>query len=197
MLYKENYDGVEWFELIKEQLNVNRPLQCGILYGGAGGHSIVCDGYQHLGDHRIYHMNYGWGGNPDSRACWEGFESSNSWFFVYGLPCSVETDMIAGIQPDVSLDALLGPIYGNNPSFPYRYVNVDATGTDVTFSAGQLIQFLPGVIIRGTGNGGSAIKIYGSPTLHTRLFSRGDITKGIWIQDGGITLSNGGAIMLY
>lgn len=196
MLYRENYDEVTWFELIKEQLNVNRPLQIQIVYAGTGGHSIICDGYQHVGDYRIYHMNYGWGGGLPERECWEGFTSSNSWFVVYGLPCSVETDMIAGIQPDVSLDALLGPIYGNNPSFPYRYVNVDATGTDVTFSAGQLIQFLPGTIIRGTSSS-AAIRIYGSPALHTRLFTRGDITKGIRIEDGGMKLQGGGAVMLY
>jgi hypothetical protein len=197
MLYKDDYDNVEWFELIKEQLNVNRPLQTQIEYAGEGGHSIVCDGYQHFGDFRYYHMNYGWGGMLPARECWEGFTSSNSWFMVYGLPCTVEKNMIAGVQPDVSLDALLGPIYGNNPSFPYRYANVDASGTDVTFSAGQLIQFLPGIDILCTSTTGSAIRILGSPGLHTRLFTRGDITKGVRIENGGIALYGGGGVRLY
>ena len=196
LLNREDYDDVEWFELIKEQLNVNRPLQISIEYRGEGGHSIVCDGYHHFGEYRIYHMNYGWGGNISADGCWDGFTTSNTWFVVYGLPCSVERNMIAGVQPDVSLNALLAPVYGNNPSFPYRYVNVDAIGNGVTFSAGQLIQFLPGTIIRGISSS-VAIKIYGSPTLHTRLFTRGDITKGIRIENGGMTLKGGGAVMLY
>jgi hypothetical protein len=197
MLYRDDYDSVEWFELIKEQLDVNRPFQSDIIYGGEGGHSIVCDGYQHFGDSRLYHMNYGWGGGVPARECWEGFPSSNTWFIVYGLPCSVETDMIAGIQPDVSLNALLGPIYGNNPSFPYRYVNTDAWGTDVTFSAGQLIQFLPNVDMVCTSTTGGAIKIFGSPALHTRLFTRGDITKGVRIENGGVALYGGGGVRMY
>jgi len=194
MLYRDDYDNVEWFELIKEQLDVNRPLHYGITE-----HSVVIDGYQHVMDIRMYHINYGWGGNVQPEACWDDYRDtgSNTWFMVYGLPCAVETDMIAGIQPDVSLNALLGPIYGNNPSFPYRYVNVDATGTDVTFSAGQLIQFLPGIDIMCTSTTGGSIDIYGTPALHTRLFTRGDQTKGVRIENGGIVLYGGGGLRLY
>jgi hypothetical protein len=190
-----NYTQTEWFELIKQQLNVNRPLHYGIT-----GHSVVVDGYQHDMAIRLYHINYGWSGNYGEGECWDPYRDagipSNTWYTVYALPCAEETDMIAGIQPNVSLDALLAPLYGNNPTFPYRYVNVDATGTEVTFTAGQLIQFLPGTIIRGTSSS-AAIKIYGSPTLHSRLFTRGDITKGVLIQDGGMTLQGGGAVTLY
>jgi hypothetical protein len=194
ILYKDDYGNAEWFELIKEQLDVNRPLHYGIT-----GHSVVVDGYQHVMDIRMYHINYGWGGGVQPEACWDPYREtgSNTWFMVYGLPCAVETDMIAGIQPDVSLDALLGPIYGNNPSFPYRYVNVDATGNYVTFSAGQLIQFLPGIDMMCTSTTGGAIKIFGEPALHTRLFTRGDITKGVKIENGGIALYGGGGVRMY
>ena len=194
MRYKDDHGNAEWFELIKEQLNVNRPLQYGIT-----GHSVVVDGYQHVMNIRMYHINYGWGGAVGSESCWDPYRDtgSNTWFTVYNLPCAVDDDMIAGIQPDVFLGAVLGPFYGNNPSFPYRYVDVDATGTDVTFSAGQLIQFLPGIIIRGIGTSGAAIKIFGTPTLHTRLFTRGDLPKGVRIENGGIALYGEGAVKLY
>ena len=59
------------------------------------------------------------------------------------------------------------------------------------------IQFLPGVDIMCTSTTGSAITIYGSPSLHTRLFTRGDITKGVRIENGGIALYGGGAVRLY
>jgi hypothetical protein len=150
---------------------------------------------------RMYHINYGWSGNYGEGSCWDPYRDagipSNTWYTAYALPCAEDTDMIAGIQPDVSLNALLGPIYGNNPSFPYRYVNVDASGTDVTFSAGQLIQFLPGVDIVCTSAGAGAITFYGSPTLHTRFFARGDRTKGVRIENGGIALYRGGGVRLY
>ncbi len=194
MLYLVDYTQVEWFELIKEQLNVNRPIQYGIT-----GHSVVIDGYQHFMEVRLYHINYGWGGSVGEAACWDPYREtgSNTWYTLCAMPCTFDEDMIAGIQPDVSLDPLLGPIYGNNPSFPYRYVNVDATGNDVTFSAGQLIQFLPGVDILCTSMTGSAIKIFGAPELHTRLFTRGDQTKGVRIENGGIALYGGGGVRLY
>lgn len=194
MLYKGDYNHSDWFELIKEQLDVNRPLHYGIT-----GHSVVVDGYQHAMAIRMYHINYGWGGNVQPESCWDPYREtgSNTWYSLCALPCAEDTDMIAGIQPDVSLNALLGPIYGNNPSFPYRYVNVDATGNYVTFSAGQLIQFLPGVIIKCTSTTGGAIKIYGTPALHTRLFTRGDQTKGVRIENGGIALYGGGLVTLY
>ena len=194
ILYKTGYNHTEWFELIKEQLNVNRPLHYGIT-----GHSVVCDGYQHAMAIRMYHINYGWGGWTGDGTCWDPYSEtgSNTWFNLCALPCAEDTDMIAGIQPDVSLNGLLGPIYGHNPSLPYRYVNTDASGTGVTFSAGQLIQFLPNVDIVCTSTGSGAIRIFGEPALHTRLFTRGDITKGVRIENGGVALYKGGGVRLY
>ena len=67
----------------------------------------------------------------------------------------------------------------------------------MTFGAGQLIQFLPGVDILCTSTTGSDITFYGTPAYHTRLFTRGDITTGVRIEDGGIALYGGGGIRMY
>lgn len=55
------YNNSEWENMIKTELNNNRP----VLYNGQaddGGHIFVCDGYDSNG---LYHINWGWGGISD------------------------------------------------------------------------------------------------------------------------------------
>ena len=54
---KSNYTSVEWNNLLRNELNNNRP----VLYSGqrTGGHAFVCDGYDNNGS---YHFNWGWSG---------------------------------------------------------------------------------------------------------------------------------------
>lgn len=55
------YNNSEWNNLIKTELNNNRP----VLYNGQAddsGHIFVCDGYDENG---LYHINWGWGGISD------------------------------------------------------------------------------------------------------------------------------------
>jgi hypothetical protein len=190
---------ISWFGLIKQQISSNRPLQYQI-----PEHSIVCDGWRENSSVPVwqYHMNYGWDGwVPDDKPCWDPFlgTGSNTWFTLDNLPCSTldQEGMIVALIPDESLPSTLGPFYGNNPSFPYRYIPLDSWGNSVTFSAGQLIQFLHGVTMRCTSTNGGAIRIYGTPALHTRLFTRGDKSIGVRIENGGIVLYGGGVVKLY
>lgn len=65
---RANYSYDEWENLIKEELDLQRP----VLYGGQslnGGHAFVCDGYN--GDY--FHINWGWGGMADG------------YFYLYAL----------------------------------------------------------------------------------------------------------------
>lgn len=55
---KANYSAYDWKELLKNELNNNRP----VLYGGAY-HAFVCDGYQ---DNDYFHFNWGWGGQDNN-----------------------------------------------------------------------------------------------------------------------------------
>jgi len=54
---KSNYTSNEWNNLLRNELNNNRP----VLYSGqgTGGHAFVCDGYDNSGS---YHFNWGWSG---------------------------------------------------------------------------------------------------------------------------------------
>lgn len=53
------YTQQEWENIIKKELNENRP----IIYGGVsatnGGHAFNCDGYD---ENNLFHINWGWGG---------------------------------------------------------------------------------------------------------------------------------------
>lgn len=51
----------EWTNILKNELNVKRP----VLYGGnsdSGGHQFICDGYN---SSNLFHFNWGWGGSSD------------------------------------------------------------------------------------------------------------------------------------
>ncbi len=57
--YERNgYDDEEWHQLLRDDLDLGRP----IVYrgqGGGGGHAFNIDGYQ---DNDYYHLNWGWSG---------------------------------------------------------------------------------------------------------------------------------------
>ena len=60
---KVDFSDQEWIELLKNELDNNRPMIYSGREGqGMVGHAFNCDGYQ--GDD-FFHMNWGWGGSAD------------------------------------------------------------------------------------------------------------------------------------
>lgn len=60
---KVNYTDAQWLNLLKNDLNLGRPIQYAAYEtGGQGGHTWVCDGYD---AYQNFHMNWGWGGMDD------------------------------------------------------------------------------------------------------------------------------------
>jgi hypothetical protein len=58
---KVRYSDFAWMELIRNELNSNRPiLYAG--FGNGGGHAFICDGYS---ANNFFHFNWGWGGLSD------------------------------------------------------------------------------------------------------------------------------------
>jgi hypothetical protein len=60
LVYKANYSEEKWKHMIREELNLHRP----VYYSGLDtetniGHAFVCDGYQ---QDDYFHINWGWGG---------------------------------------------------------------------------------------------------------------------------------------
>ncbi len=171
------WGGPGW---IKDQLNVNRP----ILYN-IDKHTIVLDGWREWYTNPQYHMNYGWDDNY------------NAWYVLDKLPQVTDTgtylmeSMVLGIVPNVRLGAIPPTgVISPDPFTPYRYVDVDFLGDNVTFLPGQLIQFLPRLIMKCV-NG--YIRIEGSPAHHTRLYTP-DVTRGVKIVNGTMVIYPGGEV---
>lgn len=60
-LYKKDYTPSLWINLIKAELNSNRPIQYAAT-GKEGGHSFIADGYD---ANDFVHFNWGWDGQSD------------------------------------------------------------------------------------------------------------------------------------
>ena len=61
MASRKYYSEEEWLQLIKTELNADRPV---IItgYNSESGHAFVCDGYD---TDDFLHINWGWGGYQD------------------------------------------------------------------------------------------------------------------------------------
>lgn len=173
---RDDYTTVEFYTRIKNQVNVNRPVQYKI-----DGHSIAGDGWQEIGTTPIrqVHMNYGWD------------NSYNTWYTLDSLHLGDPDNeyIIENIYPVVALGSAPTGTYSRQP-FNYRYVDRDAFSAGATFSSGQNIQFLPGVVLTATGSTTSPVRM----EANTRLFTRGDRSVGARIYSGVIKLSNNGGI---
>ncbi len=61
IIYRDNYTASQWLTLIKNCLNLGRPVHYrGTDDNGGGGHAFVCDGYD---NNNYLHFNWGWYGN--------------------------------------------------------------------------------------------------------------------------------------
>ena len=175
---RSSYTAVDWFNRIKSQINANRPVQYRI-----PGHSIVGDGWQEIGagPTRQYHMNYGWFGTGD-----------DTWYTLDALQGGSPADeyMIEGIYPAQALGTSLAIGTYSKESLPYRYFDRDATGSAAVFASGQYLQFLPAITLTSVGS----IRFNGAGTDNTRLFTRGDTSRGIRIREASIIMYAGGGI---
>jgi len=176
-LFRKNYppDGATWFNIIKQELNLNRPVQYSY-----PGHAIVADGWMEIypGPERWLHLCYGWpGGN------------TTDWHKLEEIPGGGPTTdvILIYIYPAPALGSSVSGFY-SLPSFPYRYFDRDCSSVYAVFNAGHQLQFLHNITVQGL------ITFYGTPSLNTRLFSRGDQSKGISIYNGAVKLKSNGSI---
>jgi hypothetical protein len=188
-LIRREYSPGDWWNLIKEQLNSNQPIQYRVI-----NHSIVADGWVETGatPSQYYHMNYGWAKEGE---CWEG---CNTWYALDLLYLgSLEGEyMLVNIFPVTALRHTIEGVYPKE-AFNYRYFNQDATADNgAFFRPGQNLQFLPGVKVTCTSPRG--IIFDGDISDNTRLFSIKE-TKlaGIRIYNGVITLFQNGSIKFH
>jgi len=180
---RDDYSADGWFNLIRWQLSLNRPLPYKI-----PGHAIVVDGWQevYIGGQltKQYHMN--WGHGPS-------YSYGKTWWYTLDEIYESDPDdeeVLMYLCPIVSLGNTIFGTYTRNASFPYRYFDQDALGQNATFEPGQNLQFLP----RITVTGGASIRFKGASSANTILFARGDLSTGVYIYNGAIKLTDNGSI---
>jgi hypothetical protein len=183
ILWRSSYTAINWFEVLKNQFNSNRPVEYGIT-----GHAIAGDGWQEYGSPvvRQYHMNWGWVAT-----------SNDTWYTLDALP-SGGTDVehiVCNILPVTAVGSLITGQY-NTQTFNYRYFDRDAIGYSASFQNGQFLQFLPEIVVTGISST-DPIRFNGSDFLNTRMFTGGDMSNGIRIYDAAIELTNFGSLKFY
>ncbi|KPL24553.1 MAG: hypothetical protein AMJ75_03350 [Phycisphaerae bacterium SM1_79] len=166
------YTPEEWFNEVKIQINSNQPIQYRVV-----DHSIVADGWRVLGVLQ-YHMNYGW---DDEYTTWYTLDALHKGDFF-------EEYMMVNIFPVTSVRHAIVGVYPRG-DFNFRYFNQDASGSSAIFESGQNFQFLPKIVVTSSGN----IEFGGN----SRFFTRGDMSRGIRTDIGGISMYSGGQMKLY
>ena len=176
-ILRENYDEATWFSVIKNQLNLNRPVQYAI-----PGHAIVVDGWMEVdpGPQRFVHVVYGWRN-----------AANTGWYLINDIPGEKPAiSMLINIVPAPLLGSSVNGVY-SVPSFPYRYFDRDCSSLSAVFQAGHHLQFLHNIRVSGL------ITFYGTSALNTRLYSRGDESKGVRIYNGAVKLFANGTIKFH
>lgn len=82
--YRGNYSSQEWFDLLKNELNEERPIAYSI---PVPNHEIVCDGWRISENENQIHMNYGWGNS--TRTTWyvvDSFISATDYGYFNIMP---------------------------------------------------------------------------------------------------------------
>jgi hypothetical protein len=110
-LNRSDYDDSTWTNLLKNDINIGRPIQ----YVGddptEGGHTWVCDGYD---QNDFFHMNWGWGGFDNGYFLLNNLQTTNGTFNP-----SVGHQAVIGIVPiatnaiDASIPAIMEPVGSN------------------------------------------------------------------------------------
>jgi hypothetical protein len=180
---REDYTAIDWFNEIKSQLNLNRPIPYRVK-----DHVIVCDGWQEIGGGptRQYHMNYGWD------------DIYNAWYTLDALHLGGEHEerMLIQVYPNLSL----GWSLGDDMTYTgYRYFDRDASGSNVTFLSGDDRQFLPGIKVTSASG---FIRFEGTSAGYTQLFSvKGTATGGrvatVKMYSGVIEMYQNGSIRFH
>lgn len=172
-----------WKNMLKTELNNNRP----ILYSGrsssSGGHAFVCDGYD---SNDRFHFNWGWGGSADGYFSLTALTPS-SYNFSEGQQA------IIGIQP----------ANGSAPAKAYDlYMNTDLGTTSTSYTFGNNMSFTGKVENNGTGifNGSFKVAIFtnsgefmawSKESHHFSLAAGQKTTQQTFTFDGGIPFTPG------
>ena len=104
-LYKSDYSDAAWVALLKNDLDIGRPIQYVGDDSTQGGHTWVCDGYD-VSDN--FHMNWGWGGADNGYYPLTNL-NTGGYNPVENQEALIGIQPIASIAVDAGIPALIAP----------------------------------------------------------------------------------------
>ncbi len=171
--YRMNYPiDANWISLLKNDLNLSRPIQYAGWDLSAGGHTWVCDGYD-VND--FFHMNWGWGGASDG---YFNINNLNGGGYNFGG----YNEALVGIVPlaSTSLDASIANITGINPvSCSYSFtptVRLQNFGSSVLTNCFINYKLDNGTVATYTWTGSLSTGLFTFVTLPTQITTSGNHT---------------------
>ena len=174
--YKESGDA-DFYPTLQSNMQNNRPAQVSIRNSsGAGGHSIVCDGYNT--STLLYHLNLGWGGTADA---WYslpnigtlgGVNYNTVTGAVVNIATSLPAPSVTGLNPATGsaggLVIITGANFGSTTGTVKFYNNQPATV--VSWSSTQIKCLVPSgaatgsvTVTTGGGTSGGVTFTVGKP----------------------------------
>jgi hypothetical protein len=140
---RDQYSYTDWYNMIKEQLDMGWPVYYSGCAAGTGGcHAFVCDGYNDAG---LFHWNWGWGGTGDTYIDFDEIEYSASYdaaIFnfvpadVYNGTPQAPTNLNITAAANNELKATLT---WTNPSKTMNNTNIDVIDQIVVVRDGRII----------------------------------------------------------
>ena len=141
---KDYYTNTQWLNMVKNDLNNNRPIHySGWNSEGGGGHSFVCDGYD---SNNMLHFNWGWSGYYNNYYALDALTTPNGYDFSYS------NFAIFNIHPNLpsyQVTISSNPSNGGTVSFGGKG---DRTSTTYDFDDGTMMNWTS-LDADGDGNG--------------------------------------------
>jgi hypothetical protein len=191
---RDDYTWMEWWNIMKDEIDHNRPVIYHIVTAADDSkHNFVVDGYDNsTGVYRV-HANYGYN------------DKLTAWYTLDGFECDYTTDPPDGC--DYLQESLIRYIYPREGLFGsssgvlqggyYSYIFGDVTSSNLVVQAGASVQFLGGTKGTHVTCTSDSIFIFGSKSENSRLFSHGDLSKGVKLTGAHITLRPKGSIGVH
>ena len=198
---RENYSDSDWKNLLKNELNNNRPMEyAGV--GQGGGHAFVCDGYD---ANDYFHFNWGWSGyydgyfhmdqlNPGTGGTGAGAGNYNQYQqIVYGIEPEEGSGGGGGggaTPPGEGSPLMLYSSVVVNPS-PINFFSAFSVTVDIANASGSdFTGDLTAAIFNADGANVAVVEILDSQTLennyyYTKTFS----TEGLPVTPGTYTIN--------
>ena len=128
--------------------------------------------------------------------------SDDTWYTLDAMSNDPENEeyVIRTIYPYPSAYEGMQGTFPRDSLFPYRYFPIDLSLTaTIVFEGGQNLQFLPNIVLGYSGSSGS-IRIEGSSSYDSHLFTRGDLTRGVRVYKNAsavIKINQNGNLKFY